>query len=312
MYIKNYSNNSLGTYTKINTVFDLQGLEFQKNYQAWWSFFFDIRSNDWSDIISKYKITNKIEIYDECLEKDVFIWYIRGYNFTENWFVRIYGNDDMWVYENIEFTGTYTGQWFVFTINSIINQFYVSTGSNPIRNNIIVEDTYWTLSASWRDITWLTWIGMFNQIITKFPQLYWVYKDGKIIITLKDKYNTVLQWSYRYDQNDLSNNTIEWFEVKNNWDSYKLPFKSDNIFDTLYIDVNVVPSEIKDIEVWYKKRVFIRWCDWIILADYQWIIQSIEYKLWEIEFYNITVSKWKSYIWPYLKNTNRFLRERLY
>jgi len=73
MYIKNYSNNNFQTFTKINTIFDMDNIEFEKNYQSGGSFFFDIRSDNWFDIISNYKITNKIEIYDECLEKNVFI-----------------------------------------------------------------------------------------------------------------------------------------------------------------------------------------------------------------------------------------------
>lgn len=312
MYIKNYSNNNFQTFTKINTIFDMDNIEFEKNYQSGGSFFFDIRSDNWSEIISKYKITNKIEIYDECLEKNVFVWYVRGYNFTEKWLVRVYWNDDLRVYDNIKFDGTYSWQWFTYTIDSIINQFFVSTWSNGIRSNIIVESPHWSLSASWWDISNLSWVGLFDQIKTKFPQLYRVFKDWKIYITDKDKYDVLLQWSYRYDQNDLANNTIEWFEVKNNRDSYELPFIAPWSYEDLYIDIDVWQASMLEIDIGYKKRVFLRWCDWVVLADYIGIVKSIEYKLSNISFYNLTISNNKTYTWPYLKNSNRFLREKLY
>lgn len=312
MYIKNYSNNNFQTFTKINTIFDFDNIEFEKNYNAWWSFFFDIRTSNWSEIVNNYKITNRIEIYDECLERDIFVWYIRGYNFTEQWVVRIYWNDDLWVYDNIKFEWSFTGQAFNYTIDSIINQFFVSTWSNGIRSNIIVESPHWSLFASWWDISNLSWIWLFDQIKSKFPTLYWVFKDWKIYITDKDKYDVILQWSYRYDQNDLANNTIEWFEVKNNRDSYELPFTAQWLYEDLYIDIDVEQSKLQDIDVWNKKRVYLRWCDGVVLADYIGIVQSIEYKSSNISFYNITVSNWKTYTWPYLKKSNRFLREKLY
>lgn len=318
MYIKNYTNNNFQTYKKVNTIFDLQDLEFKKEFQSPWSFYFDIKTDNWADVIEKYKITNKIEIYDECLEANVFVWYIRWYNITEKWIVRIYGNDDMWIIDQ----ATTTQAWAFnkdpltpqrpYSIQEAFDRFVAGT------NNIVIPFTVqilsWLQSMEREFAEGTSYIYFFNYVRDKFTSqgINWFYSNWVIYVWVESDIQTVLQWSYRYDANSIEDNTIEWFEIKNNWDSYQTKYIAPWSYETLYIDIDVKPSLTKDIEIGNKKRVYIRWCDWLVIADYLGIIQTIEYKLSWVDFYNISVSNGKNYTWPYLKNTSKFLRSRLY